>query len=177
MEKKVEVTDKQQQILENNCSFEHLSFTEFIDRAKGQPAAQDLTVEQLVEFLQAANLLYRAGQPIIDDSVYDFIYLAELKKRDPDHLFLLSVEPEPVVEAKTVELPVRMLSTEKAYDLETMIRWAKRIRKAADEIGEDFEKLQFRATPKLDGFAAYDDGGDTLHQRRWQKGNRYQPCF
>ena len=51
-----------------------------------------------------------------------------------------------------------MLSTEKAYEFAAIDRWAMRIRKAATEFGIDFTTLIFRATPKLDGFAAYDDG-------------------
>ena len=51
-----------------------------------------------------------------------------------------------------------MLSTEKAYEFAAIERWVKRIDKAAEECGVDFASLVFRATPKLDGFAAYDDG-------------------
>jgi DNA ligase (NAD+) len=118
----------------------------------------------LLEFLELANILYRAGDQLIPDEQYDFIYLEELKNRNPEHPFLHTVEPEPLVEAKTVELPFRMLSTEKAYEFEAIERWANRIGKAAEECGVDFTSLEFRATPKLDGFAAYDDGR-TLYTR------------
>ncbi|MGB3221606.1 MAG: helix-hairpin-helix domain-containing protein [Desulforhopalus sp.] len=118
----------------------------------------------LLEFLELANILYRAGEQLIPDEQYDFIYLEELKSRVPEHPFLHTVEPEPLVEAKTVELPFRMLSTEKAYEFEAIERWINRIRKAAEECDVDFSLLEFRATPKLDGFAAYDDGR-TLYTR------------
>jgi len=39
-----------------------------------------------------------------------------------------------------------------------------RIEKAAEEINIEFSSLVFRATPKLDGYAAYDDG-DMLYTR------------
>jgi DNA ligase (NAD+) len=125
---------------------------------------EELADEQLEEFLQIANLLYRGGENLISDALYDFTFLAELKNRSPDHPFLHTVEPEPLALAKTVELPVRMLSTEKAYDFATIVNWAKRIEKAAGECGIGFATLPFRVMPKLDGFAAYDDG-QTLYTR------------
>ena len=126
-------------------------------------AAGDMTLDrvdndQLVEFLSIANLLYRGGEQLISDELYDFTFLNELKRRLPEHPFLTTIEPEPFLEAKTVELPVRMLSTEKAYDFAAVKRWAGRIEKAAGDCGVDFKTLVFRATPKLDGYAAYDDG-------------------
>ncbi|MDD2758809.1 MAG: helix-hairpin-helix domain-containing protein [Methylomonas sp.] len=114
--------------------------------------------DELVAFLQIANALYRGGEPLISDADYDFVYLAELKKRHPEHPLLLTVEPEPAFAGKTVDLPVVMLSTDKAYSLEDVERWAGRIAKAAEEIGKDFDSLIFKVTPKLDGYAAYDDG-------------------
>ncbi len=141
-----------------------LTEEEVKDIAAGILALDKIDDEQLVEFLTVANLLYRGGEQLITDEQYDFIFLAELQKRLPDHPFLATVEPEPFPEAKTVELPVRMLSTEKAYDFTAVSRWAGRIEKAAGECGIDFHTLIFRATPKLDGYAAYDDGR-TLYTR------------
>ncbi len=60
-----------------------------------------------------------------------------------------------------------MLSTEKAYEFEAIERWAKRIDKAAEECGVRFSPLVFRATPKLDGFAAYDDGQTLVYPGGW----------
>jgi DNA ligase (NAD+) len=51
-----------------------------------------------------------------------------------------------------------MLSTEKAYTKKAIELWGTRIRKAAKKLDTDFDSLEFRVTPKLDGFAAYDDG-------------------
>ncbi len=127
----------------------------------------DLTAlddDKLLNFLELTNILYRAGEQLISDERYDFVYLEELRSRNPNHPYLHTVEPEPLVEAKTIELPFRMLSTEKAYAFPVIERWAKRIDKAAEECGVDFGSLKFRATPKLDGFAAYDDG-QTLYTR------------
>ncbi|QPK63940.1 DNA ligase [Methylomonas sp. LL1] len=113
---------------------------------------------ELVRFLQIANALYRGGEAAISDADYDFVYLAELKNRNPGHPLLHSVEPEPAFAGKTVDLPVIMLSTDKAYTLEEIERWAGRIEKAATEFGKNFAELIFKVTPKLDGYAAYDDG-------------------
>lgn len=111
----------------------------------------------LLTVLEIANNLYRYGDPIISDHIYDHIWLKELKKRYPNHSFLNTVEPE-VISSKTVELPTLMLSTDKAYTQEEIISWGLRIEKAAIELGIDYNILEFRITPKLDGYAAYDDG-------------------
>lgn len=118
----------------------------------------ELTDDQLVEFLEIANALYRGGSQIVPDPEYDFTFLAELRMRNPHHPFLEKVEPEAAFIGKTVELPARMLSTEKAYTKKALELWGTRIRKAAKKLGKEFAALEFRVTPKLDGFAAYDDG-------------------
>lgn len=114
--------------------------------------------KELIAFLKVANALYRGGEPAISDSDYDFVFLAELKQRQPEHPLLHEVEPEPAFAGKTVDLPVMMLSTDKAYSRDEVERWAARIEKAAEELGKNFADLQFKITPKLDGYAAYDDG-------------------
>ncbi|GAB6191265.1 helix-hairpin-helix domain-containing protein [Desulfocastanea catecholica] len=159
MGKKKRLSESQQQILaEAEFAFNHLSEDDVATFTDPEMAVSDVDDDRLVEFLQLTNLLYRAGEPLVSDEQYDFIFLEELRRRLPDHPFLHTVEPEPLLETKTVELPVRMLSTEKAYEIAAIERWAKRIAKAAEDCGIDFSSLVFRATPKLDGFAAYDDG-------------------
>ncbi|WP_371378520.1 BRCT domain-containing protein [Thalassotalea aquiviva] len=123
----------------------------------------ELNTEQLVQVLTAANALYRSGLPVITDQQYD-LYISMLKDANHLHPFLHQVEPEVLAEAKTVELPQRMLSTEKAYSLDDIKKWFKRILKAANEINVPERDIQIRVTPKLDGYAAYDDG-TTLYTR------------
>lgn len=123
-----------------------------------------LSDQQLIEFLQIANLLYRSGEQLISDRLYDTVFLAELQNRNPRHPFLHEVEPEPTLAEKTVTLPEKMLSTEKAYSKDGIEKWLTRIQKAAEELDIDFNRLIFKATPKLDGYAAYDDG-HTLYTR------------
>ncbi|KJR97917.1 MAG: DNA ligase [Desulfobulbaceae bacterium BRH_c16a] len=165
MAKSLGLSPAQHEILaEAEFNLTALSEQELLAIAEGDIDLDRVDDDQLIELLNVANLLYRGGELLISDELYDFTYLAELKRRIPDHPFLHTVEPEPYPGAKTVELPVRMLSTEKAYNFNAIERWAKRIEKAAGECGVDFAGLIFRATPKLDGFAAYDDG-KTLYTR------------
>ncbi|MEK6201075.1 MAG: DNA ligase, partial [Desulfobulbaceae bacterium] len=151
-------------LVEAKFTFNHSFEKEICGVIAGDSSLSSMSDESLIELLQVANLLYRGGEQLLSDDAYDFTYLAELRMRQPDHPFLHMVEPEPQPEAKTVELPVRMLSTEKAYDFTTIERWGKRIEKAAGECAVDFHSVVFRATPKLDGYAAYDDG-QTLYTR------------
>ncbi|MEY4767955.1 MAG: ligase, partial [Pseudomonadota bacterium] len=131
-----------------------IEFCRIIDQSL---SISQINTEQLVEFLTIANFLYREGNPIIEDPFYNQ-YIAELKRRDPNHLFLNTVEPEPAFFGKTVKLPVKMLSTEKAYSQTEIEQWLNRIQKAAEEMGKDFNSLLIKVTPKLDGYAAYYDG-------------------
>ena len=144
--------------------FDELSEQRFCELCQQPELVVSANDAELVSFLQIANALYRGGEPAISDNDYDFIYLAELKKRHPDHPLLHTVEEEPAFAGKTVDLPVVMLSTDKAYSLDDVERWAGRIEKAAQELGKDFASLTFKITPKLDGYAAYDDGV-TLYTR------------
>lgn len=125
----------------------------------GELSVGNLSDDELLEFLEMANTAYRAGTPIVSDSDYDFVFRAELEKRNPGHPFLRTVEPESAFEGKTVELPAPMLSTDKTYsrkDLED--GWVRRVAAAAEDVGLGLEQILIRVTPKLDGFAAYDDG-------------------
>ncbi|HBA86831.1 MAG TPA: DNA ligase [Geobacter sp.] len=152
-------TEDQKAILKNSGIDLRSLTEEQVDAiAARQIDETELTDNQLVEFLEIANALYRGGFQIISDAEYDFTFIAELRMRNPNHPFLDKVEPEAAFIGKTVELPVRMLSTEKAYTKKTIEQWGIRIQKAAKKINKDFEALEFKVTPKLDGFAAYDDG-------------------
>lgn len=123
----------------------------------------NLNSEELVQILKASNALYRAGIQVITDEQYD-LYISMLRDINHLHPYLNQVEPEALAEAKTVELPQRMLSTEKAYSKEDIEKWLKRILKAAQEINVPEEEIELRVTPKLDGYAAFDDG-TTLYTR------------
>ena len=117
-----------------------------------------LSDRNLLDFLKIANSLYRAGEAIISDQIYDTVFLDELKRRTPEHPYLSTVEPEKSAQGKTVALPEKMLSTDKTFSHEGIQKWLERVEKAAVERELDFQQLEIRLTPKLDGFAAYDDG-------------------
>ncbi|MER2494028.1 BRCT domain-containing protein [Catenovulum sediminis] len=125
--------------------------------------SNNLSLDNLLLLLEVSNALYRAGYPVIDDQSYDQ-YLDQLKDKDPVHPYLTTVEPEVVVDSKTVPLPQKMLSTDKAYSFEEIKKWSDRILKAADELDVAESDIQVRVTPKLDGYAAFDDG-QTLYTR------------
>lgn len=112
----------------------------------------------LTLILKIANATYRAGVPVISDAKYDSVYIKNLEVQDPDNEFLGTVEPEPAIESKTVALPKKMLSTEKAYSYEEIEKWVNRLVKSAKDIDLNLTDLHIRVTPKLDGYAAYDDG-------------------
>lgn len=122
-----------------------------------------LNENELVDVLKASNALYRSGVPVITDEQYD-LYISMLRNINHLHPYLNTVEPEVLIESKTVALPERMLSTEKAYSLDDIEKWLRRILKAAQEINVPEDEIQIRVTPKLDGYAAFDDGV-TLYTR------------
>jgi DNA ligase (NAD+) len=115
----------------------------------------NLSLDDLLIVLKVANALYRAGVDLLSDQEYNN-YINHLDSINPDHEFLNTVEPE-VVEGKTVTLPKKMLSTDKAYSFTEVQKWTAKIIKFADELGISREEINIRVTPKLDGFAAYDD--------------------
>jgi DNA ligase (NAD+) len=159
------LTEDQKAILyRSDVQLKFLTVEKIVAVAERRIDEDALADDELVEFLQVANALYRGGAGIISDAEYDLTFIAELRRRNPHHPYLSQVEPEAAFVGKTVELPVRMLSTEKAYSKREIEQWAARIKKTAMELGKDFDKLRFKVTPKLDGFAAYDDG-DRLYTR------------
>ncbi len=127
---------------------------------------ESYTTPVLVTSLRAYNEAYRAGTPLVSDTDYD-ILVEDLRRREPDHEFLQTVEPEPEnTFGKTVPLPIRMLSTQKAYTNEQLQRWCDEVTRVAQLLGVD---PTLRVTPKLDGYAAYYDG-----ERLYTRGDGYK---
>ncbi|MFA5983367.1 MAG: helix-hairpin-helix domain-containing protein [Methylococcaceae bacterium] len=166
----------QLEILEDVSYLRQLSQGRFCEIAENkQPSL--LNDEELLEFLQQCNAFYRAGQALLTDHDYDAVFLAELQRRNSEHWFLQNVEPEPIAFGKTVALPEKMLSTDKTYQRDGIERWLARIKKAAEEINVDFDSLVFRVTPKLDGYAAYDDGNTLFTRGDGRKGTDISRVF
>ena len=119
----------------------------------------DLSDQELAEFCEYANEKYRSGFPIITDQDYDFVFLSALKKRVPKHNFFFGVEPElQGFSEEKVLIPEPMLSIDKGYSFDEIIKWIERIFKSISELNFDPKSVSIKATPKLDGFAGYDDG-------------------
>ncbi|MBF0225659.1 MAG: DNA ligase [Desulfobacterales bacterium] len=112
-------------------------------------------IEKLVEDLRKYNEAYREGEPIITDAEYDEL-VEKLRLLAPDNSFLQSVEPEKFEGKKEIKHPFPMLSTEKAYSKDDLLRFLNRIKKESEKIG--IETIVFKITPKLDGLAGRDDG-------------------
>ncbi|SMN10772.1 DNA ligase [uncultured Candidatus Thioglobus sp.] len=141
-------------------------------------SVDELSDVQLSNFCELANATYRDGNPIVNDQDYDFIYLAALKKRNPEHSLLNSVEPEGQSFSKDkVRLPEVMLSTDKAYSQAEIHKWLERIQKSAAEIDFDLQDIQIKATAKLDGFAGYDDGERFYTRGDGKKGSDISRVF
>lgn len=116
-------------------------------------SVKNLSTEELVAFLTEANIAYRNGNPIIDDATYDHVYLSELSSRVPDHPFLKNVEPEGNFGTGKIKHDKPLLSTDKAYTVDEIKSFVKRIETAAEELRINPCSLLYRVTPKLDGMA------------------------
>ena len=138
----------------------------------------DLSDDELAEFCIIANRMYRDGKSIVSDQDYDFVFLAELTKRLPDHPFLQKLESEnKSFSEEKVKLPERMLSTDKAYSWEEVQKWLERITKSAEEINFPLKDVQLKGTAKLDGFAGYDDGERLYTRGDGNKGSDISRVF
>lgn len=155
----------QQTELFNNVENQQLSLATFIDTINAPEQFQTLSTAEQLNYLQSANAMYRAGFPVIDDSIYDAAHKI-FADDNPDHEFVLQVEAEPLYQSKTVPLPVKMLSTDKAYSKAEIEKWLVRIVKAAGKVDVAEEDIRVRVTAKLDGYAAYDDA-----QRLYTRGD------
>ena len=118
------------------------------------PDPKSWKTSKLVGFLEEASLAYRQGSPLIGDDTYDHVYLAELQRREPDHLFLNKVEAEPDFGSGKLKHPVPMLSTEKSYSVEETSKWVTRILNEANKQDIDEIDIRVMVTAKLDGLAA-----------------------
>jgi len=138
----------------------------------------DLSDSDLLEFCILANEKYRSGNSIITDENYDFIFVSELKKRLPNHPFLLKIEAENEgFSDEKIKLPEKMLSTDKAYTWGEVEKWLERISKFSEEINVLLSEIQIKGTAKLDGFAGYDDGKKLYTRGDGNKGSDISRVF
>ena len=91
-------------------------------------------IKKLVAQLTEYNEAYRAGNAIITDSSYDNLK-AQLVDLDPNHPFLLEVEPTPVKSGAEVRHKIPMLSLAKAFIGDGKLeKYVERVNKAAKEL-------------------------------------------
>ncbi|WP_413110795.1 BRCT domain-containing protein [Thaumasiovibrio sp. DFM-14] len=128
-----------------------------LETAIRENAFYELGNEEQLALLLVANACYRSGFPVISDSQYDE-FSNKFAENNPNHPFVTSVESEVMSLGKTVSLPQKMLSTDKAYTKDEIEKWLDRILKAAKSLHIDSKDINIRVTPKLDGYAAFDDG-------------------
>ncbi|MGR5367071.1 BRCT domain-containing protein [Photobacterium damselae] len=116
---------------------------------------EELSTPQLVEVLCYLNAEYRKGTTIISDDDFDFKYLEELKKRDPNHSFLTTPQPTSFDTNETGKVihKTPMLSTSKVYTPKELEKWVQRVEKAAATMSINPASIAYRCTAKLDGIA------------------------
>ncbi|PKH86871.1 BRCT domain-containing protein [Colwellia sp. Bg11-28] len=142
----------------------HLSL--LIEVLEGIVEFKSLNEEFQLEILEITNACYRAKHELINDRVYDGFQeiFKESNELGEYHPYLTNVESEDVLEGKTVELPQRMLSTQKAYTFKSINKWLDNVIKTGNMVDISELDIEIRITPKLDGYAGYDDGS-TLYTR------------
>jgi DNA ligase (NAD+) len=102
-----------------------------------------MPLNDLVEEIENARDAYWNDEPIISDVMYD-ILIEELRKRDPENEILKSVEYRN--SDNNIKHDQLMLSLEKVYSLEDLIKWCNSVSRNEKEI--------FVISPKFDGMAS-----------------------
>lgn len=133
-----------------------------VDHAKidgaiaGAVDAALLSDAELLDACERLNDAYRRGEPLLSDARYDQVFVAELRRRDPDHPFLSAPEPEPddAFVGTRYRHRVQMLSTLKAYGEDEVAAWCRRVRSTALAAGHTTEPI-VTVCAKLDGIAGY----------------------
>ncbi len=109
---------------------------------------QDL--DSLVKSIEYHNKLYwEKGEPEISDEEYDAL-LRKLEKIAPDHPLLSQVHAPSVAGKGKVKHETPMLSLDKAYSFEELMKWAEKYSRSDSE--------EFLLQPKYDGISANFDG-------------------
>ncbi|MGE4563885.1 MAG: helix-hairpin-helix domain-containing protein [Victivallaceae bacterium] len=112
--------------------------------------AENLTEDELAALIRYHNERYwKFGDPEISDTRYDELTRA-LARLNPDHPVLTEVHTPAVASLGKVKHPAPMLSLDKAYSLEDILKWVEKYARTPEE------KLLIQ--PKYDGISARFDG-------------------
>ena len=88
---------------------------------------ENLNAAQLAELINYHDKLYwETNTPEISDQEYDRLVEA-LRKLDPEHILVTRVNAVTVESSGKVRHKTPMLSLDKAYSLEELLEWAKKI--------------------------------------------------
>lgn len=107
------------------------------------------TIEQLVAEIKSHDKLYNEGNPQISDAEYDSL-LIQLRDLAPEHPLINKVNALKVASEGKVKHSNPMLSLAKAYSLDEVVAWAKKVSRSDEEM--------FLIQPKYDGISANYDG-------------------
>lgn len=106
---------------------------------------EEMQTEKLISIIQKWNNDYwKTGISNVFDERYDSA-VAELTKRLPAHELIHKINTPFVYSVKKINHPEPMLSLNKAYNIDEIIKWAKSISRNAEE--------KFIVQPKYDGLA------------------------
>ncbi len=112
--------------------------------------AENLTEDELAGLIRHHNYCYwTLGEREISDTRYDELTRA-LARLNPDHPVLTEVHTPAVASLGKVKHPAPMLSLDKAYSLEDILKWAEKSIRTPDEM--------LLVQPKYDGISARFDG-------------------
>ena len=101
-------------------------------------------IQDLANKITSARDAYWRSASVISDREYDAL-LEKLKKLDPNHPLLTSIESETVASNGAIQHVRRMYSLGKVYTWEDLVKWAESVARNEDEL--------FLIQPKYDGMS------------------------
>lgn len=121
----------------------------------GSLTAPDLEDDELFDIIKYFEQEYRAGNDVISNNRFEMEFIFELKDRYPEHEILNSVGEENLddFEGEKVVHPHPMLSTDKVYGNDEILKWVDKVHASAKKLGIAQSDVYIELSPKLDGLA------------------------
>lgn len=124
-----------------------------LEHFKGKYMFLQIEIEELVEKILKAREGYYGGKPIMSDPEYDALEM-RLKEIDPENEILKDVGTEFKESSfEKVEHKVPMLSLDKAYSIDDIIKWVHWMQLSKYFDGILSKSINGVGMPKMDGFA------------------------
>lgn len=112
--------------------------------------------EKLEKIITVCNEAYWNGkEPPVDDIAYDRL-VRKLEEIDPENPLVTGL-PKPEIKGKKVVHEKPMLSLAKAYSLEEVLKWCRKVARSENEV--------FKIQPKYDGLSGLLDRNGVLSSR------------